>query len=93
MPTILAVNHEVADYDTWKRAFDDFDKAERGALFHRVNRSVENPNSITVVHGFESPAAAQAFVADPDLADAMKKAGVTGAPRVEIYDEVEAAVY
>lgn len=91
--TILAVNHDVADYDTWKRVFDEFGKAERGVLFHRINRSVDNPNNITVVHGFENEQAARAFVADPELAAAMGRAGATTAPRIEIYDEVEALIY
>ena len=93
MPTVLAVNHDVADYDAWKQVFDDFDKRGRGVTFHRVNRNVDDPNNITVVHGFESVEAARAFVADPELAAAMGRAGATSAPRIEIYEETEALIY
>ncbi len=92
MTTILAVNHDVADYDAWKRVFDEFHETERGVMFHRINRNVDDPNNITVVHGFESIEAARAFVTDPELAAAMGRAGATSAPRIEIYDEVEAVV-
>jgi quinol monooxygenase YgiN len=91
--TVLAINHDVADYNAWKQVFDEFGKAERGVLFHRINRNVDNPNNITVVHGFESVEAARAFITDPELAAAMGRAGATSAPRIEIYDEVEAMTY
>jgi len=91
--TVLAVNHDVADYETWKQVFDDWDKEGRGVRFYRVNRGVDNPNNITVVHGFDDAAAARAYVADPELAAAMGRAGATSAPRIEIFEEVEARAY
>ncbi len=91
MTTILAVNHDVADYDAWKRVFDEYHETDRGMTFYRINRNVDDPNNITVVHGFESVDAARGFVEDPELAEAMGRAGATSAPRIEIYDEVESA--
>ena len=91
--TIAAINHQVADYDAWKAVFDEFPPSEGGALFHRINRGVDDPNNITVVMGFQSPDAARAFVENPDLKKAMGRAGVTSAPRVELYEEVEANQY
>ena len=58
----------------------------RGALFSRVNRSVDDPNVIAVVAGFET---LKGFVNDPALEAAMIAAGVQGSPRIEIYEEVE----
>ncbi len=92
MTTILAVNHDVADYETWKQVFDEFHQTDRGLNFYRINRNVENPNNITVVHGFGSVEAAQAFVDNPELAAAMGRAGATSAPRIEIFEETEAKV-
>jgi len=91
--TVLVVSHDVADYDRWKNVFDEWDKASRGVLFYRVNRNVENPNNVAVVHGFENQQAAQAYVNDPELAAAMGEAGATSAPRIEFYEEVEAQAY
>ena len=90
---VMAINHDVADYDRWKSAFDAFPPAKGGALFHRLNRNVDNPNNITVVAGFNSADEAAAFRDDPALKDVMGDAGVTSPPRFEIFDEVEAIQY
>ena len=87
---MLAINHAVADYDKWKVEYDAMPPTSRGAAFARVNRSVDDPNRISVVAGFESLETLRSFVADPELKDAMIKAGVQGSPRIEIFEEVEA---
>ena len=87
---VAAVRHSVADYDAWKAVFDSFPPTSRGALFARVNRSVDDPNVIAVVCGFESLDAAQAFLGSSELKEKMGEAGVTSEPRIEIYEEVEA---
>jgi heme-degrading monooxygenase HmoA len=86
---VLAINHPVADYDQWKAMYDTMPPTSRGAKFARVNRSVDDPNLITVVSGFDSLDALNGFVSDPDLKAKMKEAGVAGEPRIEIYEEVE----
>jgi hypothetical protein len=90
---VLAVNHDVADYDTWKKSFDTFPPARGGARFHRVNRSLDNANNVTIVSGFDTAEAALGFRDNPELKQVMGDAGVIGAPRFEIYDEVEAIQY
>ncbi len=90
---VLAINHDVEDYDTWKAVFDGFRKDELGARFHRINRLVDDPNNITVVHGFDSVEAARSFVDNAELKEAMQQAGVTSPPRIEIFEEVEAQQY
>ncbi len=89
---VMAVNHDVQDYETWKTVFDTFPPAN-GARFHRVNRNIENENNITVVAGFDTAEAAQQFRDSPELRQAMGEAGVVGAPRVEIFEEVESVQY
>lgn len=90
---VLAINHDVADYDQWKSVFDRFPPKVGGARFHRVNRNIDDPDNVTVVAGFDSADAARAFRDDPDLKEAMGEAGVASAPRFEIYEEVESVVY
>ena len=90
---IMAVNHSVEDYDGWKTVFDKYPPSEGKAKFHRINRNVDDPNNITVVAGFETLDAAQRFRDNPDLKDAMGRAGLTSAPRIEIFEEVENAQY
>ena len=90
---IMIVNHDVADYDNWKRVFDGFPPGVAGASFHHVNRSLDNPNNVTVVSGWESREAAEAFRNNPNLEQAMHEAGVTSAPRIELTEEVESVTY
>ena len=52
---VLAVNHQVEDYERWKQVFDEFPPGEGGAVFHPVNRLVDSPNTITVVAGSQTP--------------------------------------
>jgi hypothetical protein len=49
---VLAINHQVEDYDRWKAVFDALSPKEGGASFHRINRDVDDPNVITVVAGW-----------------------------------------
>lgn len=58
--------------------------------FSRLNRGIDDPNLVTVVAGFDSLDTLNDFVSDPQLKEAMHQAGVLGAPRIEIYEEVEA---
>jgi hypothetical protein len=90
---MLAVQHRVQDYKAWKKVFDEHPPREGGAKFHRVNRMIGDPNTSVVVAGFESAEQAQAFRRSPGLADAMKRAGVVGEPRVEMYEEAEFIQY
>jgi hypothetical protein len=90
---ILTVIHDVADYDRWKAVFDEFSPAKGGALFHRVQRSVDDPNNVTIEAGFETVEAATAFRDNPELKQAMQRAGVTGVPRATLFEEVEAVEY
>ena len=90
---VMAVQHRFQDYDLWKGVFDSFPPGQGGAKFHRINRMVGDPNMILVVAGFETAADAQAFRANPGLADAMKRSGIVGEPRIELYEEVESVLY
>ena len=87
---VAAIRHSVADYDAWKAEYDAMTPVSRGAKFARVNRAVDDGNTVAVVCGFETVDEANAFLGDPNLKEAMGRAGVQGEPRIEIYEEVEA---
>jgi heme-degrading monooxygenase HmoA len=91
--TTAVVRHRVDDFDGWKKVYEGFApiQAEHGVRAHQVLRSIENPNEVIVTHAFDSPEAARAFFATPELKEAMSKAGVN-ADSVEIsyFEEVEA---
>jgi quinol monooxygenase YgiN len=78
----MFLRHKVADYKAWRKEYDkhpDFQKAS-GITVATVYQADDDPNDVTVVHEFTSMAAARAFVKNPDLAAAMKAAGVVGTP-------------
>ncbi len=78
------VRHEVQDFSTWKRAFDDDGEARRkaGIIGHAVNRSVKNPSLVVVYLQAESLESLRAFASRPELKTVMKAGGVVGAPDI-----------
>lgn len=80
----MFVRHEVADYATWKKAYDGFRATQKkmGVVAQAVYQSVDNPNDVTVTHVFHSLEQAKAFAASPELKSAMEKSGVKAAPQI-----------
>lgn len=80
----LFVRHEVADYATWRKAYDGFHatQVKMGVVAQAVYQSTDNPNDVTVTHVFHSLDKAKAFTASPELKAAMEKSGVKGAPQI-----------
>ncbi len=87
---LMIVQHPVKDYDDWRIEYDRAQpiRDKHGVTDATVFRNADDPNEITGLHWFPSVDKAQAFAADPDLKDAMAKAGVSGPPRIEISIEV-----
>jgi hypothetical protein len=86
---VAAIRHGVKDYEQWKAGYDSYPPTVGGARFARVNRAIDDPNMVTVVCGFDSVDAANAFLGNPELKAKMAESGVVGEPRIEIYEEVE----
>jgi len=87
----VAVRHTVEDFDSWRVGYDEHGtvRKEHGCLGATVLRGEGNPNEVLVLTQWPSLKEAHAFASDPSLAEAMKRAGVVGAPRIEFYDEAE----
>lgn len=88
--SVMFVRHEVADYDVWKKAYDeaaDFQKAS-GVKAEAVYRHEDNPNVVTVYHKFDTIDAARAMANDPALKEVMDKIGVRGKPEIWFAQEV-----
>lgn len=85
-PVAAYIVHPVADYDRWKQGFDDHRPAREAAGFtgHLVGRDVEDPDLVHVYLPATDEASVRAFIADPALAEVMKKAGVEGPPRIAV---------
>lgn len=76
--TTLLLDHRVADYDTWRGVYDSVQpvRAAGGVSSHRVLRGTDDPNRVVVEHVFADAEAAAAFIENPELRDAMRRAGV-----------------
>ena len=59
----LHVENRVHDYDTWKQAFDRFDRAraDNGVRTLRVSRDVADPSRVTIDLDFDTQDEAVAF--------------------------------
>lgn len=80
----MFVRHEVADYATWRKAYEGFDATRRtmGVTAQAVYRSAENPNDVTATHDFKTVDKAKAFAVSAQLKTAMQSAGVKGPPQI-----------
>jgi hypothetical protein len=82
----LFIRHRVADYDAWRKVYDDFDAQRRsmGVTGDAVFRAVDDANDVTVSHDFDAADAARTFTSSDALRDAMQSAGVEGQPETWI---------
>lgn len=80
----MFVRHQVADFASWKQAYDDFDQERRGmgVAGDAVFQSADDPNEVTAWHDFETLEAARGFVESERLREVMAAAGVAGAPQI-----------
>jgi hypothetical protein len=76
--TTAIVLHRVADYESWRPAYDGLDdtRTAAGVTHQEVLRSKDDPNLVIVRHDFANPAAADAFFANTELKQAMARGGV-----------------
>jgi hypothetical protein len=89
--TAVLAWHRVADYDAWKRVFDEvvasplYDVVQS----HRVWRGQDDPNLVFVCETFASREVAEAAYSDPAGLQAMERAGVDmSSLQVHYVDEV-----
>ena len=98
MANHVTVIHECEDYPTWKKAYDAEapKRAAAGLTELHVLREYDNANLIALMFGVADVGRAKAFVTSPDLAAAMKTAGIIGSPRVRFrygsYNRVSAPI-
>ena len=89
MSATLIVRHTIADYDAWRKVYENAGaavRAKHGCTAETVMRAPGDANDVAVTHAFPTLAQAEAFVNDPELKAGMNEAGVTSAPRVEIFE-------
>ena len=67
---ILHIEHQVADFDTWKRNAFDADpigRAKSGVLRHRISQSTSDPNYVLIDLEFASLPEAEAMHAAHEI--------------------------
>lgn len=90
---ILLMELEAPDFERWKGMFDEdpVGREEHGVTRHWVYRGTDDPNQVVVSLEFSSADEAKAFLAEPALREAWKRAGL--APQARVVEEVEAHTY
>ena len=90
MSATLAVRHNVGDYATWRKVYDELEplRARHGCTAHRVMRMPADGHDLFITHEFPTAEQAGSFAHDPALRAGMQAGGVEGAPRIEIFTDV-----
>ena len=90
MSATLAVRHNVQDYAAWRVVYDELDtlRAQHGCTGQQVWHAPGNAEDVFITHDFPTLKQAEAFAHDPALREGMGRAGVAGAPRIEIFESV-----
>jgi quinol monooxygenase YgiN len=86
----MLVHHKVKDFNAWKAVYDSNAdvRAANGELSDKIYRDESDPNSLTILFGWDSFENARKFVQSPELKATMEKAGVLGPPDVHFLTEV-----
>ena len=95
--TTAMVKMRIESYETWKKVFDEVADLRRkhGVTRHRVYRGVEDQNEVVVSTEWPSLEMARGFYSDPELREAMQRAGVRGGKPEFVWlgEEIETTEY
>ena len=89
MATVFVL-HRVRDYREWREVYDSVGDMQKsgGVVEEAAFRAEGDPNNVLVMHRFASMSLAHAYFENPQLADAVREAGVDEATvRLEFYEE------
>jgi len=95
MVTSVHLGFRVADYEPWKRSFDEHLEARKagGEISYQVFRSVDDPNRLTVITVHDNAEQVRAFLDSPELKTAMQSAGVLEMGPMMVMEEVDRGVH
>lgn len=81
-PVLAVVSHPVKDYAAWRIVYDSAEpiRQKAGVTGAEVFHDPKDPKMMVIIHRFPTVEAAQAFLGDPGLKEAMMKGGVTAPP-------------
>ena len=86
MAATLIVRHRVNDYSAWRETYETVDglRRQHGCTGAEVMVDPTDKQDVYVLHRFPTVEQAEAFASSDELRSAMGRAGVAGAPRIEI---------
>ena len=81
----VLIRHKVADYDSWKKAFDDFAPFRKtsGELSYHVMQYDNDANNLYLLFKWDTIENARSFLGSAQLKEAMQSAGVTEPPEIQ----------
>lgn len=84
---LLTIQQIVRDYQTWRDVHDGLAEVrqEWGVLAETVHQLADAPDTVLVQLHFATVAQARGFLTSREHQATMRRAGIEGAPRVEIY--------
>ncbi len=88
LPYVIAISHEVADFDAWKTDFDSHAewRADKGFKFEAMGTSPDNPNMVYLMFSTSDLDAAKEAMGSEDLQQKMMEAGVLGEPNISYWN-------
>lgn len=88
--TLVFIRHNIKDYRQWKDVFDGYMEKRHagGERSFRVAHTVDEKNDLCLVFEWDTAANAKRFLDSPELAAAMKRAGVVGKPQIVIAEQL-----
>jgi len=87
---LVVIRHNIKDYPLWKNMFDGFMERRHagGERSFRIAHAAGDKNDLCLVFEWDTAANARRFLDSPELAAAMKRAGVVGKPQICVAEEL-----
>lgn len=88
---ILQIEHQVPNYDGWKKAFDNdpIDRVKSGVKSYRVYRPIDDPHYVIIDLVFDDLSKAQSTLAALQQLWGNVEGAVMNRPKARIQDMVE----
>jgi hypothetical protein len=93
--TVLRIEHPVADYQTWKQAFDadPVHREKSGVRRYRILRAMDDPNYVMIDLEFDTAGDAEALLASMRVIWDRVQGALISAPQARIVEPAETAEY
>ena len=79
----ILVQHEVEDFEVWKKVYDEDEPARAAAGFKEIAlyQGFDNPNNVVAIFSNDDVEKAREFLQSNHIKEAMQSAGVVSEPQ------------